>query len=192
MSACARRACSAVSRDTASWGGDRLRSRNPCEVAAVTAWITGGTGSCSGRGSNADCGTVGIKAEALSSSSAAARSAGGWSACSSRAPSRSTSVQTRRPGNSSNSTFISSSSWFWIPRPRDSSVVRGCQITQTGCTAKETRACSPTHCLDASPCTRLVPPRFDGGLVFHTMMTSSARRAVCVHGRAQNKFGCDH
>ena len=49
-----------------------------------------------------------------------------------------------------------------------------------------------THCLDASPCTRLVPPRFDGGLVFHTMMTSSARRAVCVHGRAQNKFGCDH
>ena len=45
------------------------------------------------------------------------------SACSSGAPSRSTSVQTRRPGNSCNSTFISSSSWFWIPRPRDSSVV---------------------------------------------------------------------
>ena len=95
VSGCARRACSAVSRDTASWGGHRLRSRNPCEFAAVTAWITGGSGSCSGRGSNADCGTVGIKAEALSSSSAAARSAGGWSACSSRAPSRSTSVAVR-------------------------------------------------------------------------------------------------
>ena len=30
-------------------------------------------------------------------------------------------------------------------------------------------------------------PRFDGGFVFHTMMTSSARRTVCVRGRAQNK-----
>ena len=146
VSACARRACSAVSRDTASCGGDRLRSRNPCEVAAVTAWITGGSGSCSGRdgGSNADCGTVGVKAEALSSSSAAARSAA----------SRSASVQTWRPRNSWNSTFISSRSWFWIPGPRGASVVARLHKLA----AKETRACSPTHCLDASPCTRLVPP----------------------------------
>ena len=184
MSACARRACSAVSRDTASWCGHQLRSRNPCEVAAVTAWITGGSGSCSGRGSNADCGTVGIKAEALSSSSAAARSAGGWSACSSGAPSRSTSVQTRRPGNSWNSTFISSCSWFCIPRPRDSSVVARLHKLA----AKETRACSPTASMRhhahawSHPPTTLRRRVF----VFHTMMTSSARRTVCVRGRPQN------
>ena len=168
---------------TTSCGGDRLRSRNPCEAAAVTAWITGGSGSCSGSdgGSDADCGTVGIKAEGLSSSSAAARRAGGWSACSSGAPSRSTSVQTRRPRNFWNSTFVSSSGWFWIPGPRDSSVVA--RLHKLAALPKR-----PAHVHHTLP--RCVPmhtpcpthrPRFHGGFVFHTMMTSSARRTVCVH-----------
>ena len=62
--------------------------------------------------------------------------------------------------------------------------------TGIGYTSAEIHPCSPTHCLDASQYTHLVQPTghaFDGGFVFHTMMTSSARKTVCVRGRARTE-----
>ena len=49
-------------------------------------------------------------------------------------------------------------------------------------------ACSTTHCQKCVPTHTPGPthrPRFDGGFVFHTMMTSSARKTVWVRGRAR-------
>ena len=89
-----------------------------------------------------------------------------------RGSSRSTSVQTRLPGNSWNSTFISSSSWFLISRPRGASVVARLHKLA----AKETRACSPTHCLDASPCTRLVPPTVHASTEGYTIFPQVRRK----------------